>query len=134
MTIPAPARTRRLTKRQQSFLLVFSCTVVGAFAQLLIKSGATHVTHPGFLAALIAMFTNPPLFFGYCMYGFNMVLLVLALRDCELSMLYPIIALTFIWVTVLSMIVFHDHMNVYKGVGIGLIVLGVGVLGRGGAS
>ena len=29
-------------------------------------------------------------------------MLVLALRDGELSMLYPIIALTYVWVTLLS--------------------------------
>jgi len=44
-------------------------------------------------------------------------LLILALRDGELSMLYPIIALTSVWVNILSMYFFGDHMNFWKGWG-----------------
>lgn len=117
-------------KRRRSFILVFLCTLVGAAAQMLIKTGAANVTRPGFFGAIVAMLTNPPLFAGYCLYGFNTILMVLALRDGELSIVYPVIALTYVWVTVLSMIVFHEPMNVFKGIGIAAIVGGVAVLGR----
>lgn len=127
----SPARFEIVDKRRRSFLLVFLCTVVGAAAQILIKEGATTVAHPGFIAAIVAMFTNRPLFIGYCLYGMNMVLMVLALRDGELSLLYPIIALTYIWVTLLSIIIFHEPMHTFKGIGIALVVIGVAVLGRG---
>ena len=107
------------------------CTLVGAAAQIFIKEGAATITRPGFTGAVIAMLTNPPLFAGYCMYAFNAVLMVLALRDGELSMLYPIIALTYVWVTFLSMWVLHEPMNIFKTVGIALIICGVSILGRG---
>lgn len=97
---------------------------------MLIKEGATTVKQPGFLGAVIAMLTNPPLFAGYCLYGLNTVLMVLALKDGELSLVYPVIALTYVWVELVSIFVFHEPMNVFKAIGITVIVAGVAVLGR----
>ena len=62
----------------------------------------------------------------------NTVLMVFALRDGELSILYPIIALTYVWVTILSVIFFHETLNLFKLVGIAVVVTGVAVMGRGG--
>jgi multidrug transporter EmrE-like cation transporter len=108
--------------------LVFCCTILGAAAQVLMKTGANQLTHPG----VLGMIANLPLMGGYCLYGISTLLLVLALKDGELSLLYPVIALTYVWVTILSFLIFHDRINPPKLVGIVLIVGGVGVLGRGG--
>jgi multidrug transporter EmrE-like cation transporter len=62
------------------------------------------------------------------------VLLVLALRHGQLSLLYPVFAMTYVWVTVLSVLVFHESMNPYKIAGIVIIVGGIAVLGRGEAA
>jgi multidrug transporter EmrE-like cation transporter len=113
--------------RRRSVLLVFACTILGAAAQLLLKVGMAH-----FNPQPAALLTNVPLITGYVLYGINTLMLVLALRDGELSMLYPIIALTYVWVTLLSYVVLAEQPNMYKNVGIGTIVAGVGVLGRGG--
>lgn len=114
--------------RRRSVMLVFCCTILGAGAQILMKSGANHLPHPG----LLDMATNIPLMAGYTLYGMSTVLLVLALKDGELSLLYPVIALTYVWVTVLSFVIFHDSVNPFKLAGITIIVVGVTVLGRGG--
>ena len=114
--------------RLRPVLLVFTCTILGAAAQILMKSGANHLATPG----LIAMATNIPLMAGYTLYGLSTVLLVLALKDGELSLLYPVIALTYVWVTMLSFAIFHDQANPFKLAGITIIVAGVVVLGRGG--
>jgi uncharacterized membrane protein len=106
---------------------VFACTVLGAFAQILMKIGMTHF-HP----TPMALITNYPLVAGYTLYGINTLMLVLALREGELSMLYPIIALTYVWVTLLSYLVLKEPPNFYKNLGITTIVVGVAVLGRGG--
>ena len=126
----APAPLEMADKRRRSLILVFLCTVVGAAAQMLIKQGASGVKQPGFFGAIIAMLTNPPLFAGYCMYGFNTILMVLALRDGELSLVYPVIALTYVWVTLLSMVVLHEPMNIFKAIGIAIICAGVAIIGR----
>ena len=109
-------------------IIVFFCTLIGAISQILIKMGAGTLSH----SSPLAMLTSPPLFAGYALYGISTILLVVALRDAELSLLYPIIALTYVWVAGLSVVVFHEPLNFFKVVGITTIVLGVGVLGRGG--
>jgi drug/metabolite transporter (DMT)-like permease len=106
--------------------LVFSCTIFGAAAQLLIKVGMSH-----FRPDLLSLLTNFWLIGGYALYGINTLLLVLALRDGELSTLYPIIALTYVWVTLLSYTLLGEKPNVYKDIGIAVIVVGVAILGRG---
>jgi len=45
-----------------------------------------------------------------------------------------VIALTYVWVTGLSFLVFHDTINPSKLAGIVIIVIGVAVLGKGGRS
>jgi multidrug transporter EmrE-like cation transporter len=55
---------------------------------------------------------------------------MLALRDGELSKLYPIIALTYVWVTLLSAYFFYEPLTFWKLTGIAVIVAGVTVLGR----
>lgn len=117
---------------RRSIALVFCCTLLGAAAQVLMKSGATDVAHPGIAGVLIGMLTNARLFAGYCLYGLSTLLLVLALKDGELSLLYPVIALTYVWVTLLSFLLFHETVNPYKMVGIAIIVIGVTILGRSG--
>ena len=114
--------------RRQSTVLVFLCTVFGAAAQVLIKAGANTLTSNNPLA----MLHNANLLVGYCLYGLNTVLLTLALKDGELSILYPVISLTFIWVMFLSLVFFKESISVPKILGVLVIVAGVAVLGKGG--
>ena len=98
---------------------------------MLIKAGANTLPHiSGFVPNLIAMATNERLMAGYSLYGISTVLLVIALRHGELSLLYPVIALTYVWVAILSVVVFHEYLNPMRLAGVGVIVLGVAVLGR----
>jgi drug/metabolite transporter (DMT)-like permease len=128
LNLPAANPQETEAARHRSILLVFGCTVLGAAAQIFMKLGANHLAHPG----LIGMATNLPLLGGLVLYGLSTVLLVLALKDGELSLLYPVIALTYVWVTVLSLLLLHDRPDPYKLTGIAIIVIGVSVLGWGG--
>ena len=116
-----------IARKRRSLILVFSCTVLGAIAQILMKVGMTHFTPDP-----VAIISNIPLVAGYALYGINTLMMVLALRDGELSMLYPIIALTYVWVTLLSYALLHETPNLFKNLGITTIMVGVAVLGRGG--
>lgn len=67
---------------------------------------------------------------GYCLYGVMTFLMALALKGKELSRLYPIIALTYVWVTILSLFLLPgEHMNFFRSAGIAFIVGGVSILG-----
>jgi multidrug transporter EmrE-like cation transporter len=100
---------------------------MNAAAQVFFKTAARQ------LATLdpAAVATNLPLLTGGSLLGVSTVALVYALRDGELSLLYPVIALTYVWVTALSYWLFQETLSVYKLVGIAAILTGVAVLGRG---
>ena len=70
--------------------LVVLCTVIGAGAQILMRNGAVLMVDTGWAGVL----SNWSLIAGYICLAANTALLVLALRDGQLSVLYPIIALT----------------------------------------
>lgn len=125
-TAVTPIPERKALTRRQSVGLVFACTLLGAAGQILIKYGAIALKG----SSPLAMLMNLPLMAGYSLYGLMTVLFVFALKDEELSILYPIISLTYVWVTALSMYFFHEALNGFKIAGVLVIVLGVAVLGR----
>jgi len=127
-----PAHAVTPEQRRRAVLTVVACTLIGAAGQVLIKQGGAHVQHAGLIATAIGIVTVPTLFAGYCLYGIFAALMVYALRHGELSLLYPIIALTYVWVTILSVLVFHETITPLKGAGIATIICGVAILGRGG--
>jgi drug/metabolite transporter (DMT)-like permease len=133
ITVSPDAHAVALDKRRKAVFIMIACTLIGAAAQVLIKIGAAHLEHAGLLATAIGIFTIPTLFFGYSLYGVFAMLMVYALRHGELSILYPVIALSYVWVTILSLVVFHESMNPLKVIGVAIIVGGVTVLGRGGS-
>jgi len=122
---------------RKSIYLVLGCTVSAAAAQILMKAGAGRALPPiapadpgTWVPFLIGLISNAPLFFGYAVNGITAILMILALRDGELSMLYPIIALTYVWVNIASIYFFDEKMNFWKAVGILMVIGGVAWMGR----
>lgn len=106
--------------------MVFCCTIFGAAAQILFKVGLKAM--PQFSVA--ALLVNWPLLLGLTCYGGSTILLVMALREGELSLLYPVISLTYAWVTILSIFWLGESFNPFKAVGLVTIICGVCLLGR----
>lgn len=130
LEVPVPQPTAQ--QRRRSFLIVLFCTFLAAAAQLLIKRGAGQLgANASLLDAAWGIFTNAQLFTGYALYGLFTVALIFALRHGELSLLYPVISASYVWVSIISVLVLKEHMNAPKMAGVVLIVLGVGFLGRG---
>lgn len=112
---------------RQSVGLVFLCTLFGVAAQYFIKTSGMQMT----AFSVTALIANIHLWVGLSLYGVSTGLLILALRDGELSLLYPVISLTYVWVTILSVTVFHEAVNLFKLCGIAVICSGVALLGKG---
>jgi drug/metabolite transporter (DMT)-like permease len=127
-TATDPELAHKPFSRALQIAIVAGCTVLGAAAQILFKLGLQRMPHLSLLGVLF----NLPMMTGLSLYGIFTLLLVLALRDGELSTLYPIISLTYVWVTFLSVLLFGESMNPFKALGVATIVVGVGLLGKGG--
>ena len=74
---------------------------------------------------------NYNLFAGVALYGAGTVLFIPALKGGDLSVLYPFVALVYIWVSLLSVKFLGEKMNKFKWAGVALIIIGVTFIGLG---
>lgn len=74
---------------------------------------------------------NKPLIVGFLLYGLSVSFFVASLKYGELSVLYPLASLSFIWITLLSMFFLGEKMNSLKWIGVALIMVGVSLIGFG---
>lgn len=59
------------------------------------------------------------------------ILFIIALKYGELSVLYPFVATTYVWVTLFSKWFLKEEINSWKWVGIAIILIGVSFIGLG---
>ncbi|MDE3196098.1 MAG: EamA family transporter [Acidobacteriota bacterium] len=119
-------------RSRKPLYMVICCTLFASIAQILLGMGVRQLPagNPGLAVLIAALVRDVPLITGFFFHACNALLLILALRDGELSILWPVYALSYVWVALLSMHFFGDRMNLWKGAGIALIIVGVGLLGR----
>jgi len=106
--------------------LVSFATLIGAFGPILLKKASAKK-----LSRLSSLATNYPLFGGVALYAVGTILFIPALKGGDLSVLYPFVALTYIWVSLLSIKFLGEKMNKLKWLGIALIIIGVSFIGLG---
>lgn len=109
-----------------SILLVLLASFVGSFGAVLLKSGSMRAK-----SSAIHMMLSPRIIAGCCTYVLSSVFFILAIRQGELSFLYPMIALGYVWTMIWSRIVFGEPFTRNKFAGIGLILVGVALLNMG---
>lgn len=129
MSIFDDAQTDPRAAKRLAVGIVFLQTLVGAVAQILLKNATQQQAGDGFADIVYSIFSNPQMFAGYALYGLSALLMIGALKYGELSILYPIIAMTYVWVTILSVAIYSESVSLLKLVGLVSIVSGVAVLG-----
>jgi drug/metabolite transporter (DMT)-like permease len=101
-------------------LLTALSAFIGSIGQLEFKRGADNLQ---FDIKLLA--TNYHLILGVLVYFVSTVLYVYALNKEQLSILYPIIATSYIWTTIFSKIFLKETVGLTSWVGVFFILLGV---------
>lgn len=109
-----------------ALLLVFFASMVGSFGPILLKKGSEKFSLKPRL-----LIKNYHIIGGAALYIFGTILFIAALRGGEVSVLYPAVSVTYIWVSLLSIKFLKEKMNKYKWIGISLIILGVAFIGLG---
>lgn len=108
--------------------LIILFTFFAATAQVLWKYATIGLgEHP----APLAIITNVQLIAGLAVYGIGAMLMIVALQHGELSVLYPLISLNYVWVAIVAVLLFNESMNPAKIAGICVIMAGVAILGKG---
>lgn len=107
--------------KTKAILFMIICSFLASAAQIMYKIGAIRLEFN-----VLSMITNWPIILGLVLYALALVFMIIAYRHAELTLLYPIIATTYIWVMLLAAIIFPDEtITLTKGLGVLLIVLGV---------
>jgi drug/metabolite transporter (DMT)-like permease len=106
----------------KAFALMILCTFLTSTAQVLYKFGANRLIGG---VSIIALITNYPLILGLALYVIAGVILIVALKDGDVTVLYPIVATSYIWVSLLSMFIFGEVMNISKWLGVFVIIIGI---------
>ena len=100
---------------------------VGSFAPILLKLGMNTVHRHN----LAQSFFNKYLIAGLFIYALSYIMSIPALKGGDLSILYPLLALSYIWVSIFSIFLLSEKMNRIKWLGIFLIIVGVSLIGLG---
>ncbi len=111
-----------------AIISVMLATLLTATGQFLFKLGTANLTLGWDL------FQNWYLIGGFAIYGISAAILVISLKYGELSVLYPVISLSFVWVNIISFEFLGEELTSFKWAGVSLIILGVTCIGFGSKS
>lgn len=110
-----------------AIVLLIICTIFTSIGQILFKFGAEQLSFN-----IEGIFFNIPLILGLISYGIGLIFLIIAFRGGDLSVLYPIIATSYVWVCIASPFFFQmDFMTLSKWIGVLVILVGVSLIGWG---
>jgi drug/metabolite transporter (DMT)-like permease len=117
-------------QKTRAVWMMVAFTLFASVGQTFMKTGADLIKND---PTLMGLLRDTPLQIGLLLYICGAALAVLALRHGELSVLWPIISLSYVWVAILAKILIHESLSPLKIAGIGVIILGVAIMGRAGA-
>ncbi len=114
-----------MTPLQKSMLLVFVASVVGSFGAVFLKLGSAKLTKS------IWSFLNLRLALGVALYLGSSAFYAIAIKGGQLSVLYPMVSLGYVFTMLWSYLFFNEAFTRQKFLGLGLILLGVFFVGLG---
>ncbi len=115
------------------FLLIVISVSFSAFGQTAFKIGVDRITLPNaasMVDKLLGFASSPFVLLGLSLYGIGTVFWLLALRQMDLSLAYPFVALSFIIVFMIGVFGFGEPVNPTKITGLAVIILGMIILSR----
>ena len=115
-----------MDKKSLAIVAMFLVTLLTSSAQLLYKLGISNLSF-----SVMSIITNWQILFGLVLYAIGAVIMIKALKYGDVSMLYPIIATSYIWVSIGSSVFFDEVMNAWKLFGVFVIMLGVTIISYG---
>jgi drug/metabolite transporter (DMT)-like permease len=115
-----------MTTPVSSMLLVLGASFVGSFGAAFLKAGAERLHRD-----VWTLFTNWRLAVGVTFFVASSLLYLKGIKHGELTILYPMISLGYVWTLLWSRIFFHEPFTRNKFLGLGLIVTGIVFLALG---
>jgi drug/metabolite transporter (DMT)-like permease len=111
-----------------SIILVLFSSFIGSFGAVFLKLGAEHLH-----LNIKALLTNYWLVIGIFLYVFSSVFYMMGISQGELTILFPMVSIGYIWALLWARIFFKEMFTTAKIAGLALIILGVAVINLGNA-
>lgn len=105
--------------------LIILTTILISLAQPFFKIGAENLPE---------IFTNWTLFIGILIYAIATISLMYAFKGGDVTVLYPIIATGYIWVSLIAIFIFNESMPPLKWIGVTAIFAGIILITRRGSN
>jgi drug/metabolite transporter (DMT)-like permease len=115
-----------MEKKNLAIMAMFLVTLLTSSAQMLYKLGVATLSFN-----VISVITNWQIIFGLMLYAIGAAIMIKSLKYGDVSMLYPIIATSYIWVSIGSSVFFDETMNFWKWFGVFIIMIGVSIISYG---
>ncbi len=112
-----------MTTPISSMLLVFIASFIGSFGAVFLKLGAAKLHR-----RIEALILNWRLALGVVLYLLSSFFFVWGVRKGELSVLYPIVSLGYMWTLFWSRLFFGEPLTRNKFLGIGMVLAGIFLL------
>jgi multidrug transporter EmrE-like cation transporter len=111
--------------------LPFVAAAISAFGQVLLKYAMIKHGPINFsMHGLFELFTEPRLFFALVLYAAALLMWLHVLSKVPLSTAYPILAITYVIVPLLSLFFFDEHIQQFQAIGICLVMIGIAMIGK----
>jgi drug/metabolite transporter (DMT)-like permease len=117
-----------MTTPLSSVFLILTSSLIGSFGAVFLKLGAEHMK-----GSLGGFFKNYWLATGICLYLFSSVFFVMGIAQGELTILYPMVSLGYIWTILWARLFFKEPFTVSKIAGLVIIIFGVALINYGNA-
>ena len=111
------------------FLMLLVSISLGCAGQVCMKIGLnTHGEITSFVSLMTAMI-KPGVVVGLGLMVVSSMLYLTLMSKMDLSLLYPMVALNYVFVTVISHFVFHEQVSSLRVAALATIILGVTMIG-----
>lgn len=107
-------------------LLVFGASFIGSIGAVFLKSGADRLHRDP-----KSLLTNWPLAAGIATFVASSLLYLKGIKNGELTVLYPMVSLGYVWTLLWSRIFFGEPLTKAKFGGLALIGIGITMLAMG---
>lgn len=114
----------------RNLLTILISILMNTVGQILLKIGSQKLKvlslAPSTLFSdLLRLFQTPEIMLGLLLFGAGFLLWVKVLTRNELSYAYPMVSLSYVLVVIASYFLFNEPLTITKGLGVGVIILGV---------
>jgi len=98
--------------------LAFLCAFLAATAQIFQKMGGSNLPE-----------ITWPIFAGILIYTIGWIVFITALKEGDVTVIFPIVATSYIIVTIYALVIFNEQISLLRWMGVIFIFVGIAMIG-----